>query len=135
MSKFAVEYKGVTCIDVDWSHDVFTMQYEYYTFRYKPQKYEYHGADETTVLGVIKQFIDEMSKHALDHFCEALKTIGEKSGRISDEMYGKKGESAAYLRGYAEGLSYAYKWIPYIEAIPDPEDDDQSWDDEQLTLF
>ena len=36
MSKFCVEYKGVTCIDVDWGTSIFTMEYGYHKFYFKP---------------------------------------------------------------------------------------------------
>ena len=123
MSKFCVEYKGVTCTDVDWGLGLFTMVYGYHKFTFKPLSVEVTH-DETGVRTIVKQFIEEMKEHALDHFCEALKTIGEKRGEVGDDSYGAKGERAAYLRGEADGLDYAYKWIPWIEETPREDDDD-----------
>lgn len=126
MSKFCVEYKGVTCTDVDWGCGIFTMQYGYHNFHFKPLHTDV-TQDEKGVLIIVKQFLEEMREHALDHFCEALKTIGEKRGEVGDDSYGAKGEKVAYLRGEADGLDYAYKWIPWIEEIPhEDEDDDDS---------
>ena len=123
MSKFCVEYKGVTCTDVDWGLGLFTMVYGYHKFTFKPLSIEVTH-DETGVRTIVKQFIEEMRKHALDHFCEALKTIGEKRGEVGEDSYGAKGEKAAYLRGESDGLDYAYKWIPWIEEIPKEADED-----------
>ena len=122
MSKFCVEYKGVTCTDVDWGLGLFTMVYGYHEFTFKPRIVEVTH-DETGVRTIVKQFLEEMREHALDHFCEALKTIGEKRGEVGDDSYGAKGEKAAYLRGEADGLDYAYKWIPWIEEIQEEADD------------
>ena len=144
MSKFAVEYKGVTCTDVDWGCGIFTMQYGYHNFHFKPLHVNV-TQDERGVLIIVKQFVEEMREHALDHFCKALKTIGEKRGEVGDDSYGAKGEKAAYLRGEADGLDYAYKWIPWIEEVPKEDDDlfdtdetdkvDSEFDNTQLSLF
>ena len=118
MSKFAVEYKGVTCTDVDWGCGVFTMRYGYHNFHFKPLHADV-TQDEKGVLIIVKQFLEEMREHALDHFCEALKIIGEKRGEVGDDSYCATGEKASYLRGEADGLDYAYKRIIWIEEIPE----------------
>ena len=61
MTKYDLEYKGVTCIAVDWEADppIFAFKYKGFSITYKQKRYISQSADTDHIRCVIEQFLED----------------------------------------------------------------------------
>lgn len=134
-SKYKVEYRDIECVDVEWYECIFTLVYNYKHFKYKQPNFTRYDSDEKTIKGVIDLFIEEMSKRGLDHYCDALSMIGERAGEVGEDSEYAKGNHRIFLDGKRQAYDIAYDRMLYIEAYPVEEEEEDSDEFEQLSLF
>ena len=83
MTKYDLEYKGVTCIGADWETDQFLLIYNGCQYLYVQKRYISQSADTDHIRCVIDQFLEDVQSQN-NSFASALAYLQEHFEKLGD---------------------------------------------------